>query len=146
MEAQNAIPNPPFPAQTPPPPGFRELTKEESDRIENLTFRQLYHQEKVTRFEQTARAAEAEAKLARLERQKASAELGLVRAETIHFEQAIGVRKAEDRIEADGKVYIRIQEVKPPPIPKAEVHIESPASPGSQETQKNGGPNGGSPA
>ena len=145
MEAKNAVPNPPPSASTPPPPGFRELTKDEIDRIENLPFRQRYHQQKVGRREQTLRAAEAEAKLARLERQKASAELALVRAETIHFEQAIGVRKAEDRIEADGKVYIRIQEVKPA-AQKVEVRTESPASPGSQETPKSGGPNGGSPA
>jgi len=145
MEVGNATPKGPIPVNLPPPPGFRELTSKENERIENYAFRQLYHQEKVRRFEETARAAEAEAKLARLERQKATSELALVQAQTLGFEMAIGVRKPEDKIEVDGKVYIRIQEVEPPK-PKVEVKTESPASPDRQETTEKGGANGGSPA
>lgn len=150
MDAANGIPNAipnPAPAKTSPPPGFRELTDEESRRIDNLAFRQLYHQEKVTRLGETIRAAEAEAKLARLERQKASAELGLVRAETVHFEQALGVRKAEDRIEADGKVYVRIQEVKAAPeveITRGPAPVQAPTPPKTENAK--GGADGGSPA
>lgn len=145
MEA-NAVPNPAAAPKIPAPPGFRELTKEESDRIETLAFRQLYHNEKLSRLGETIRAAEAEAKLARLERQKASAELGLVRAETLHFEHALGIYKADDRIEADGKMYIRIQEVKPQVEVKTQTPVAAPVTEAPKPEIAKGEADGRSPA
>ena len=150
MEVPNAVPNH-VPPDTSPPPGFRELTEEESRRIENLAFRQLYHQEKISRLGETARAADAEAKLAKLERQKATAELSLVRAETIRFEQGIGVFKAEDRLETEGKVYVRIQAVKGR-VPDTDVAVKNASAPpaaGAKDPEppkpaENRGVNGGS--
>jgi hypothetical protein len=99
--------------QKAPPPDFRELTNEEKLVMETVSAKSMFMNEKLKRIEQQIRAAEAEIKAAKLEREKAVAAGNQLNREIAEFEAKLGiVDKVKDHLTLDGKFFVRAQEKK----------------------------------
>jgi len=90
------------------PEGFRELAPDEQMTLDQLALKQSYLQEKMARLDQTIRAAEAEIKTAKLEKENVTRAMRDLQMEAAGWNRAHGVQNVQtDRVIKDGVVYIR---------------------------------------
>lgn len=96
-----------------PPKGFRELTTEEQASLDQMIFKQTLLKERMEKLDQQVRAAEAEAKAAKLEKESLQRGLQDVQRQVAVWHRGLGVMDAKkDRIvKEDGTMYIRKKEV-----------------------------------